>query len=138
LEKKLHHIAIVCDDIEKNINFFMRVYGCNKKEDIFFDKAQDVKVQFIERSNLLIEILEPLSKKSPIYSFLDKNGSGALYHMAFEVEDLNQTEIEIRSNGGLIVSKSKNNWCGMEVMFAYFLDKNNQKQLVEYVSFPKK
>ena len=116
----------------------MNVYGCKKKEDIFIDRSQDVKVQFIQRNNLLIEVLEPLSKKSPIHTFLDKNGSGALYHMAFEVDDLDQMEIEIRNNGGLIVSKSKDNWCGMEVMFAYYLDKNNQKQLVEYVSFPKK
>ena len=84
MEKKTtHHIAIVCDDIEKNINFFMRVYDVIK-EDIFFDKAQDVKVQFIERSNLLIEILEPLSKNHLFIHFWIKNGSGALYHMAFE------------------------------------------------------
>lgn len=116
----------------------MEVYGCNKKDDVFLDKSQDVKVQFIENSNLLIEILEPLSEKSPIKSFLENNGSGALYHMAFEVDDLEQMAIEVRNNGGLIVSKSKDNWNGMEVMFAYYVNRDNQEQLVEYVSFPKK
>ena len=47
----------------------MEVYGCNKKMMFFLDKSQNVKVQFIENSNLLIEILEPLSEKSPIKSF---------------------------------------------------------------------
>ena len=76
------------------------VYGCNKKDDVFIDKSQDVKVQFIENNNLLIEVLEPLSEKSPIKAFLEKNGSGALYHMAFEVDDLEQMAIELEIMGG--------------------------------------
>ena len=57
---------------------------------------------------------------------------GSIYHVAYEVDNLDKTELEIRKKGGLITSRSRNGWNGMEVMFAIFMD-GDEQQLIEYV-----
>ena len=51
---------------------------------------------------MMIELLEPLNEDSPICKFLIKHGSGSIYHIAFQVDDLNKYEQEVRQNGGII------------------------------------
>ena len=109
----------------------------NKKDHLWHmefdhDNNQLVKVQFIQSADIKIELLEPMSSKSPISNFIDYHGSGSLYHIAYEVNNLDLVEKEIIRKKGKIVSRSKNAWNGMEVMFAVFIEKNVH-QLVEFV-----
>ena len=131
---KFHHIAIVINSIEKQLSWYCEVYSAvpiGKK--IFIDNNQKVKVQFIKSGDgIRIELLEPLNRNSPVKSYLDKYGSGSIYHVAYEVDNLDKTELEIRKKGGLITSRSRNGWNGMEVMFAIFMN-GDEQQLIEYV-----
>lgn len=47
-----------------------------------------VTVVFVELPNTKVELLHPLGDNSPIKGFLDKNPSGGIHHMCFEVEDI--------------------------------------------------
>lgn len=132
IDKKFHHIAIVVKDLEDKVPFFCDVYNAKTLGDIYYDKNQLVKVQFIQSEDIKIELLEPLNSNSPISNFIDYHGSGSLYHIAYEVNNLDLIEKEIIQKKGKIVSRSKNAWNGMEVMFAVFIEKNVH-QLVEYV-----
>ena len=132
MTNKFHHIAIVVKDLEGKIPFFCNVYNADLLGPIFFDKNQLVKVQFIQSSNIKIELLEPMNNKSPILKFLNDHGSGSFYHIAYEVDDLDLIEKEVIQKKGKIVSRSTNAWHGMEVMFAVFI-KQDEYQLVEYV-----
>ena len=85
----------------------------------------------------MIELLEPLNNKSPISTFLNSYGSGGLYHIAIEVEDLELKEKDIREKGGIVISKSEKGWNNMNVMFAMYFD-GDLKHLVEYVVREKK
>ena len=130
--EKLHHIAIVVDKLDEKADWYCQIYGAKKMGTIFKDLNQKVKVQFIKAKGLLIELLEPLNDGSPITNFLNNHGSGGLYHIAIEVDDLVEIEEQVREKGGLIISKSKDGWDDMEVMFVMYI-KDNEKQLVEYV-----
>ena len=132
IDKKFHHIAIAVKDLEDKVPFFCDVYNAKTLGDIYYDKNQLVKVQFIQSEDIKIELLEPMNSKSPISNFIDYHGSGSLYHIAYEVNNLDLIEKEIIEKKGKIVSRSKNAWNGMEVMFAVFIEKNVH-QLVEYV-----
>jgi|TARA_Y100000310_G_scaffold326895_1_gene392445 methylmalonyl-CoA epimerase len=99
---------------------------------IFIDNSQVVKVQFIKVNNMMVELLEPLNDNSPVCTFLDNHGSGGLYHLAFKVDDLEKAERDVRNKGGIVISKSKDGWNGMKVMFAMYIY-DNEKHLVEYV-----
>ena len=68
MTKKFHHIAIVVKDLEDKIPFFCDVYNADLLGPIYFDKNQLVKVQFIQSSDIKIELLEPMNSKSPIFT----------------------------------------------------------------------
>ena len=73
-DKKFHHIAIAVKDLEDKVPFFCDVYNAKTLGDIYYDKNQLVKVQFIQSEDIKIELLEPMNSKSPISNFID-------YHM---------------------------------------------------------
>ena len=133
MEYKFHHVAIVVENLAKKTDWYSQLYGAEKIGTIFTDKSQFVKVQFIKVNDLMIELLEPLDKDSPVCTFLDNHGSGGIYHIAFKVDDLEQAERDVRNKGGIVISKSKDGWNGMDVMFAIFIN-DNEKQLIEYLS----
>ena len=132
MEYKFHHVAIVVENLAKKTNWYSQLYCAEKIGTIFTDKSQSVKVQFIKVNDLMIELLEPLDNDSPVCTFLDNHGSGGIYHIAFKVDDLEQAERDVRNKGGIVISKSKDGWNGMDVMFALFIN-DNEKQLIEYV-----
>jgi methylmalonyl-CoA/ethylmalonyl-CoA epimerase len=47
-----------------------------------------VTVVFIDTGNAKIELLEPLGDQSPIAAFLEKNPSGGMHHVCYEVDDI--------------------------------------------------
>jgi methylmalonyl-CoA/ethylmalonyl-CoA epimerase len=47
-----------------------------------------VTVVFVNLPNTKIELLHPFGENSPILGFLEKNPSGGIHHMCYEVDDL--------------------------------------------------
>lgn len=47
-----------------------------------------VTVVFVELQNTKVELLEPLGELSPIAGFLEKNPSGGMHHICYEVADI--------------------------------------------------
>ena len=118
--------------MEVKTDWYCKVFSAEKVGTIFIDNSQCVSVQFIKVNDMMIELLEPLNDESPVCAFLDNHGSGAIYHIAFKVDNLEKIEQDVRNKGGIVISKSKDGWGGMEVMFAMFMN-DNEKQLIEYV-----
>jgi methylmalonyl-CoA/ethylmalonyl-CoA epimerase len=130
--ERFHHLAIVVNDIHASLDWYCKIYQCIRINELYIDENQQVRVQFIGSKSIKIELLEPLNEGSPICKFLDSHGNGSLYHIAYEVDDLDKKEVEIRKNGGIVISRTKNGWSGMEIIFAFYFD-NDEKQLIEYV-----
>jgi methylmalonyl-CoA/ethylmalonyl-CoA epimerase len=62
-----------------------------------------VTVVFVELPNTKIELLEPLGENSPIAAFLEKNPSGGMHHMCYEVENINATRDHLVAAGARII-----------------------------------
>jgi len=88
--KKINHIAIAVPDIKEAALKWQQALDVKKSEIIILEE-HGVKVVFLEFSNLKIELLEPLNKKSPISKFLEKNPKGGMHHICFEVEKITET-----------------------------------------------
>jgi methylmalonyl-CoA/ethylmalonyl-CoA epimerase len=43
---------------------------------------------FVELPNTKIELLEPLGENSPIAKFMERNETGGVHHICYEVEDI--------------------------------------------------
>jgi|SRR3989338_6766450 len=92
---KYHHIGKVVKSIERQYTFyknlgFVVVSGFEKK---LIDEKQNVRVGAVRKGSILIELLEPFGKNSPIANFL-KNGHGGFHHVCFHCKNLRKT-IEI-------------------------------------------
>jgi len=94
---KLHHIAYVCKNVEQKAEYFCQILGFRKSTETIIDEYQSVKIMFLKSDDgTLIELLEPVGQNSPIKRYLSKNGG--LYHLCFEVDDLEQTIQNVTKN----------------------------------------
>jgi len=84
---KLNHVAIAVPDLEAAAADYRQTLGA-KVSDPVPQPDHGVTVVFVELPNTKIELLHPLGEKSPIQAFLDKNPSGGIHHVCYEVEDI--------------------------------------------------
>lgn len=84
---RLNHVAIAVPDLGAAADQYRTMLGAVVRP------AQDepdhgVTVVFIDLPNTKIELLTPLGAASPIAGFLDKNPSGGIHHICYEVVDI--------------------------------------------------
>jgi len=92
--KKLDHIAIVVKDLDKEIKKYKELEGIEFKGTEVVEE-QKIRAAFFKVGDIMLEIIEPTSKDSPVSSFLEKRGGG-IHHLAFEVNDINNSIKEMK------------------------------------------
>ena len=95
---KLNHVAIAVPDLEKATAVYRDALGAKVSAPIP-QPAHGVTVVFVELPNTKLELLLPLGADSPVARFLEKNPSGGIHHMCFEVADLLATRDELKAKG---------------------------------------
>ena len=80
-----------------------------------------VSVVFVTLGNTKIELLEPLGKGSPIAAFLDKNPSGGMHHICYEVADIRAARDHLTSAGARVLGdgEPKTGAHGLPVLFLH-------------------
>ena len=66
-----------------------------------------VTVVFIELPNTKIELLYPLGEASPIAGFLQKNPSGGIHHMCYEVADIKAARDRLLAAGARVLGNGE-------------------------------
>ncbi len=66
-----------------------------------------VTVVFVELPNTKIELLEPLGEHSPIKGFLDRNPSGGIHHVCYEVADIMAARDRLKAEGARVLGDGK-------------------------------
>jgi methylmalonyl-CoA/ethylmalonyl-CoA epimerase len=84
---RLNHVAIAVPDLEAAAARYRGALGAKVSAAQALPE-HGVTVVFVELPNTKVELLEPLGATSPIAGFLDKNPSGGMHHMCFEVDDI--------------------------------------------------
>jgi len=84
---RLNHVAIAVHNLEEAAKVYRNTLGATVSE-IVAQPDHGVSTIFIELPNTKIELLEPYGEASPITAFLDKNKSGGIHHLCYEVEDI--------------------------------------------------
>lgn len=95
---RLNHVAIAVPDLDSATATYRDVLGA-KVSDPVPQPAHGVTVVFVELPNTKIELLHPLGEKSPIQGFLDKNASGGIHHVCYEVEDILAARDKLKAEG---------------------------------------
>jgi methylmalonyl-CoA/ethylmalonyl-CoA epimerase len=84
---RLNHVAIVVPDLAAASALYRHTLGARVSPPQALP-AHGVSVVFVELPNTRIELLEPLGDASPVRGFLERNPSGGMHHLCYEVDDI--------------------------------------------------
>lgn len=84
---RLNHIAIAVPDLDAATATYRDVLGGAVSQPLD-QPDHGVTVVFVELPNAKIELLHPLGADSPIANFLERNPSGGIHHVCYEVGDI--------------------------------------------------
>ena len=115
---KLNHVAIAVPNLEKAANTYRNTLGAKVSEphDV---PAHGVSVVFVELPNTKIELLHPLGDKSPIAAFLEKNPSGGMHHLCYEVDDVLAARDRLVAKGARVLGEPRIGAHGKPVLFLH-------------------
>ena len=99
---RLNHVAIAVPDLQAAAARYRDTLGAVVR-DPQDEPDHGVTVVFIELPNTKIELLHPLGDDSPVRGFLDKNPSGGIHHLCYEVEDILAARDKLRADGARVL-----------------------------------
>ena len=99
---RLNHVAIAVPDLDAASARYRDTLGAKvgQPQD---EPDHGVTVVFIELPNTKVELLYPLGDASPISGFLEKNPSGGIHHMCYEVEDILAARDQLVAQGARVL-----------------------------------
>jgi methylmalonyl-CoA/ethylmalonyl-CoA epimerase len=98
---RLNHVAIATRNIAAAAKVYKDTLGA-KVSDPVPQPDHGVTTVFVELPNTKIELLEPLGEDSPIAKFLEKNPSGGMHHVCYEVDDIYAARDQMKKQGATI------------------------------------
>ena len=103
---RLNHVAIAVPDLEAASAQYRDALGATvgAPQD---EPDHGVTVVFIDLPNTKIELLYPLGEDSPIKGFLDKNPSGGIHHVCYEVEDIHAARDRLTESGARVLGSGE-------------------------------
>lgn len=99
---RLNHVAIAVPDLEAAADQYRSTLGA-KVGPPQPEPDHGVTVVFIELPNTKIELLYPLGDDSPINGFLEKNPSGGIHHICYEVDDILAARDQLKESGARVL-----------------------------------
>ncbi len=84
---RLNHVAIAVPDLGAATAQYRDQLGAKVSAAVDLPD-HGVTTVFVELPNTKIELLQPLGERSPISRFLEKNPSGGIHHICYEVDDI--------------------------------------------------
>lgn len=128
--KGLNHVAIAVPDLaEASASYAALGAKISAPQDL---PEHGVTVIFVTLDNTKIELLHPLGDGSPVAAFLDRNPSGGIHHLCFEVEEITAAAENLSARGIRILGdgEPKTGAHGKPVLFAH--PKDFQGVLIEF------
>lgn len=99
---RLNHVAIAVPDLEAAARQYSDALGAavGAPQD---EPDHGVTVVFIDLPNTKIELLAPLGEGSPIAGFLEKNPSGGIHHVCYEVDNILAARDRLKAQGARVL-----------------------------------
>ncbi len=115
---RLNHVAIAVPDLEAAAAQYRNTLGAKVGEPQD-EPDHGVTVVFIDLPNTKIELLYPLGENSPIRGFLEKNPSGGIHHLCYEVKDIHEAAESLKKSGARVLGEPKIGAHGKPVLFLH-------------------
>ena len=132
--KRIHHIAILVDDINNSLLFWRDILGIVPTH-ISEMPAEAARIAFLPLGESEIELVQPTTHDSGLSRFLEKHGPG-MHHLCLQVDSLQALLDQLQANGiQLINDRPKVSDDGR--LYAFIHPKSTNGVLVELYQLPK-
>ena len=117
---KLNHVAIAVPDLGAAAALYRDTLGANVSSPEALPE-HGVTVVFVDTGNTRIELMEPLGEGSPIAAYLERNPSGGMHHLCFEVADIIAARDQMKAEGARVLGdgEPKEGAHGKPVLFLH-------------------
>ncbi len=99
---RLNHVAIVVPDLGWAAALYRDVLGAEISAPVPLP-AHGVTTVFVTLPNTKIELLSPLGENSPVADFLERNPSGGMHHLCYEVADIHAARDTLKAAGARVL-----------------------------------
>jgi methylmalonyl-CoA/ethylmalonyl-CoA epimerase len=99
---RLNHVAIAVPALAEAMAVYRNALGAQVSEPLP-QPEHGVTVVFVTLPNTKVELLEPLGANSPIAAFLERNASGGIHHVCYEVEDILAARDKLKEQGARVL-----------------------------------
>lgn len=99
---RLNHVALAVPDLAAAMAAYRDTLGARLSAPQALPE-HGVTVGFVDVGNTKIELLEPLGENSPITAFLEKNPSGGMHHVCYEVDDIVAARDRLKASGARVL-----------------------------------
>jgi methylmalonyl-CoA/ethylmalonyl-CoA epimerase len=103
---RVNHVAIAVPDLAAATAAYRDTLGATVSAAEALPE-HGVTVVFVELPNTKVELLEPLGPQSPITAFLEKNPSGGMHHICYEVNDIIAARNQMLSAGARVLGNGE-------------------------------
>ena len=99
---KLNHVAIAVPDLAAAAAQYRDALGAavGPPQD---EPEHGVAIVFVTLPNAKIELMQPLDQASPIAGFLERNASGGIHHVCYEVADIRAARDRLVTRGARVL-----------------------------------
>ena len=99
---RLNHVAIAVPDLTAAAALYRDTLGAKVSAPV--DQPEHgVTVVFVELPNTKLELLHPLGDASPIAAFLERNPSGGIHHICYEVDNILAARDRLKAEGARVL-----------------------------------
>ncbi|KQT61096.1 methylmalonyl-CoA epimerase [Methylobacterium sp. Leaf456] len=99
---RLNHVAIAVKDLDAATAVYRDTLGAKVTEPLP-QPEHGVTVVFVELPNSKVELMSPLGENSTIQGFVDKNPSGGIHHVCYEVDDILAARDQMKAAGARVL-----------------------------------
>jgi methylmalonyl-CoA/ethylmalonyl-CoA epimerase len=99
---RLNHVAIAVPDLVAATAIYRDTLG-GRVSEMVDQPDHGVTTVFVELPNTKIELLGALGEASPIKGFLEKNPSGGIHHLCYEVDDILAARDRLKAEGARVI-----------------------------------
>ena len=117
---KLNHVALAVPDLVAAAAVYRETLGAAVSDPQALPE-HGVTVAIVDLGNSRVELLEPLGEDSPIARFLERNPSGGMHHLCFEVADIIVARDKLQQQGARVLGdgEPKQGAHGKPVLFLH-------------------
>lgn len=132
--KRIDHIAILVDDLDKTLSFWRDGLGMELThvEDVPAEKSM---VAFLPVGGSEVELVKPTTDDSGLAKYLEKRGPG-MHHVCLEVDDIDGMLAQLKAKGIQLINETALTGLGGR-KYAFIHPKSANGVMVELYELPK-